>query len=129
MFKPFATATLAGCLLLSACAEKSENVQAAQVSTIGYDRLTCRQIAEEATLVSQRAQAVSGEQNEAAKNDAVATGVALVVFWPAAFFIKGNKAQAAELARLKGELNALEQVSVRKNCGITFQKAPVAKSE
>lgn len=117
----------AASIVLSGCAEKASEVEAAQVSTIGYDRLSCGQIAEEATRVSQRAQDVSGQQNKAAQNDAVATGVALVVFWPAAFFIKGNKSQAAELSRLKGELNALEITSVKKNCGILFQKEPVAE--
>jgi hypothetical protein len=51
------------------------------------------------------------------------TGVAIVVFWPAAFFIGGDKQNAAELALLKGEMDAIEQTSIRKNCGIQFQRA------
>jgi hypothetical protein len=61
-------------------------------------------------------------QDEKATGDAVATGVALVLFWPAAFFIKGDGATAAELGRLKGEFEALEKVSIQKGCGIRFQR-------
>ncbi|MFT5786633.1 MAG: hypothetical protein ACI9KK_001993 [Ascidiaceihabitans sp.] len=108
---------------LAACAQKADKVEAADVSPIAYQGLSCKQIVEEAQRVSNRVGEVTGEQNFAAKNDAVATGVALVVFWPAAFFIKGNKTKAGELARLKGELSTLEQVSNSKKCGIVFQKA------
>lgn len=46
---------------------------------------------------------------------------AVVIFWPAAFLIKGDGANAAELARLKGELEAIEKTSVVKNCNISFK--------
>ena len=47
-------------------------------------------------------------------------GVALVVFWPAIFAIKGNEKSAAEVARLKGEIAAIEKASVEKSCDIKF---------
>jgi hypothetical protein len=52
------------------------------------------------------------------------TGVAIVVFWPAAFFVGGDRASASasELGRPKGEADALEQVSIKKNCGIQFRQ-------
>lgn len=108
---------------LVGCAEKAENVTAAYISPLAYQGFSCRQISQEATRVSARVGEISGVQNKKAKDDAVATGIALVVFWPAAFFIKGDKQTAAELARLKGELEALEQTSIQKNCGIVFQRA------
>jgi len=43
---------------------------------------------------------------------------AVVIFWPAAFFVKGDGQNAAELARLKGEFEALEKVSIEKNCNL-----------
>jgi len=49
------------------------------------------------------------------------TTVGIVVFWPALFFLGGNDQQTAELARLRGEMEAIEQVSVRKRCNIQFQ--------
>ena len=65
---------------------------------------------------------LSGAQDSKATGDAVATGIAIVVFWPAAFFIKGDGQTAAELGRLKGEFEALEKASIEKNCGLRFQQ-------
>jgi hypothetical protein len=46
---------------------------------------------------------------------------------PAAFLIKGNGANAQEVAQLKGDMDAIEQANVQKKCGIQFSKtAPVA---
>jgi hypothetical protein len=36
--------------------------------------------------------------------------------------VQGDKQTAAELARLKGEMDAIEQASIRKNCGIQFRQ-------
>jgi hypothetical protein len=63
-----------------------------------------------------------GAQDSQATKDSVVTGVAIVVFWPAAFFVGGDRGNAAELGRLKGEADALEQVSIKKNCGIQFRQ-------
>jgi hypothetical protein len=74
--------------------------------------------------VSSRAAQASGVQDSKATNDKVAMGVGLVIFWPALLFTKGNDENTAELARLKGSMDAIEQVSIQKKCGITFQHAP-----
>jgi hypothetical protein len=50
------------------------------------------------------------------------------VFWPALFLIGGDKQGAAELARLKGEMDAIEQASIRKRCGIQFQRPTQAQA-
>jgi hypothetical protein len=105
-----------------ACAKKADSIAAAYVSPYQYENFTCPQLAEEAQRVSSRAAIAAGAQDQKATNDAVATTVAVVVFWPAAFLIRGNDQQTAELARLRGELEALEQVSIRKRCGILFQR-------
>ena len=114
--------SLVGCVLVSACADKSANVAASYVSPMQYQNYSCGQLAQEANRVTARAAQLSGVQDKNASNDAVATGVALVVFWPAAFFIGGNKETKAELSRLKGELEAIESASIQRNCKITFAK-------
>jgi hypothetical protein len=45
-----------------------------------------------------------------------------VMFWPAAFFVASDRPNAAEAGRLKGEMQAPEQVSIQKNCGIQFRQ-------
>ena len=64
-------------------------------------------------------------QDGKATQDAWMTGIAIVVFWPAAFFVKGDGATAAELGRLKGEFEALERVSLEKRCNLQFRQQNV----
>lgn len=123
MRKHLIAALAIGGLLTGACAQKAENVQASYVSPLTYQSYSCPQIQQEASRISSRAAELAGVQNKNASNDAVATGVALVLFWPALFFIKGDKENAAELARMKGELEALEQRSIERGCGIEFRRA------
>lgn len=120
MHRVFAAVTFAAAT--AACASYSEKISATYVSPVIYENLSCRQIAEEASRVSRRAAEVAGAQDSQATKDSVVTGVAIVVFWPAAFFIDGDRASAAELGRLKGEADDLEQASIKKNCGIQFKR-------
>jgi hypothetical protein len=108
--------------VLAGCASNSDKIAAAYVSPLQYESYTCRQLAEEAQRVSARASAAAGAQDSQATKDTVATTAAIIIFWPAAFFVQGDKQNAAELARLKGEMDAIEQTSIRKNCGIQFRQ-------
>lgn len=107
---------------LTGCATYSEKIAPTYVSPVLYDNLSCRQIAEEASRVSQRAAEAAGAQDSQANKDNVVTAAAIVIFWPAAFFVGGDRQNASEVCRLKGEMNALEQASARKNCGIQFRQ-------
>jgi len=109
-------------LLAGGCASSSDKITASYVSPLQYEGYNCRQLAEEAQRVSHRAAAAAGAQDSQATKDAVATTVGVVIFWPALFLIGGDKQNAAELARLKGEMEAIEQISIRKKCGIQFQR-------
>lgn len=80
------------------------------------------QLEEEAKRLSVRAQQAAGIQDQKRTSDAIATTVGVIVFWPSLFFIKGDGAEAQELARLRGEMEAVEQAAIRKNCGITFKR-------
>ena len=106
------------------CASKSAEITPAYVSPISYQSYTCQQLSQEAQAISARAAQVSGAQDQKRSNDQIATGVAIVVFWPAAFLVGGDGPLAAELAQLKGQMVAIEQASVHKKCGIQFQRAP-----
>ena len=107
---------------LTGCATRSQDVVSAYVSPIQYESYSCAQLREEAARVSSRAAAASGMQDQNATNDAIATGVALVVFWPAAFLVHGNGANAQEVSQLKGDMDAIEQANIRKKCGIQFSR-------
>jgi hypothetical protein len=110
-------------LALAGCATRSQEIVSAYVSPIQYQSYSCAQLREEAARVSSRAALASGMQDQNATSDAVATGVALVVFWPAAFLVHGNGANAQEVAQLKGDMDAIEQANIQKRCGIQFTRA------
>ena len=106
---------------LGACASASSDIAPAYVSPVMYQNHTCQQLAMEAQGISQRAAALSGQQDQKRTNDTIATTAAVVIFWPAAFFVGGDKQTAAELGQMKGQMVAIEQASVMKKCGIQFQ--------
>ena len=48
--------------------------------------------------------------------------IALILFFPALFFLEGgDDARAGEYARLKGESEAMQSVSVQKKCGLDIR--------
>lgn len=108
-------------LAAAGCARPPEKVEASYVSPVLYQSLSCEQLAMEATRVSARAAELAGVQRDQQRGDAVATGVGLILFWPALFLIGGDDAQTAEFSRVKGEMQAIEQASIAGNCGIVFQ--------
>ena len=108
---------ISGLLLcaLTGCASKAQNISAAYVSPLLYQSFNCTQVGDEIGRVSRKVMEVSGQQDNTANKDAVAVGVGLVIFWPALFFLAGGE-HKDELARLKGEYDALESVAVSKEC-------------
>lgn len=108
--------------LASGCASSADKIAPQYISQTQYQSYSCTQLSDEAQRISGRVAQLSGAQDQKATNDAIATGVAIVVFWPAAFFISGNDQTSAELGRLKGEFEAIEKVSVHKGCGHKFQQ-------
>jgi hypothetical protein len=111
---------------LAGCASSSSDITPSYVSPVAYQGYTCQQLALEAQAVSTRAASLSGVQDSKRTGDAVATTAAIVIFWPAAFFVGGDKQTAAELGLMKGQMVAIEQASVQKKCGIQFQRPPAS---
>lgn len=108
--------------VVGGCASSSEKIAASYVSPLQYQSYNCQQLGEEAHRISSRVSQVAGVQDKKATDDAVATGVAIVLFWPAAFLVGGNDQNTAELSRLKGEFESIEKVSIQKNCGHQFRQ-------
>ena len=91
-------------------------------------RVYRQQLGMEAQAVSAKAAELSGAQDQKRTNDQIATGVAIVVFWPAAFLVGGDGQVAAQLSQMKGQMAAIEQASIQKKCGIQFRQAPPPQS-
>lgn len=109
---------------LGGCASASSDITPMYVSPVAYQSYTCQQLALEAQGISTRAATLSGAQDSQRTKDGLVTAAAIVVFWPAAFFVGGDKQTAAELANMKGQMVAIEQASIQKKCNIQFQGKP-----
>jgi hypothetical protein len=78
--------------------------------------------------VAANAAQLAGVQDSNATKDVVSTTVGILIVWPALFLNNGNNQTTAQLALLKGDMQALEQVSIQKKCGIQFQGPPAKTS-
>jgi hypothetical protein len=115
-------AILMGGFALAGCASSADNIAPSYVSPLAYENYDCDQLAQEAQRLSARAAIASGQQDKSRSGDAVATTVGVVLFWPALFLLDGDGPKAAEVARLKGEMEAVEAASIQKRCRITFRR-------
>jgi hypothetical protein len=106
---------------LAGCASSSADITPAYVSPVAYQSYTCQQLALEAQSISTRAAMLSGAQDGQRTKDQWSTAAAVVIFWPAAFLVGGDKQTAAELSLMKGQMVAVEQASIAKKCGIKFE--------
>lgn len=102
-------------VMIAGCSKNPESVSGSYLSPLAYQNYSCEQVTLEMQRIAHKVAEVSGVQRSEATNDAVATGVGVVVFWPALFFLMGSDKEQ-ELARLKGESETLEQVAIQKNC-------------
>ena len=121
-------ALLSAALLVGGCSTSSDNIAPAYVSPLHYESFDCDQIGQEMARVGRRVSEVAGVQDSEADGDAVAMGVGLVLFWPALFFLADGGDREAELARLKGEYEAIERAAIQKNCETVLARMEEARA-
>ena len=108
--------------LIAGCATQPSDLPTTYVSPNQYQHYSCEQITMEMNRTSRKANELQARLKKDADNDAAQMAVGIVIFWPALFFLEGGDGpEAAEYSRLKGEFEALEQVSVQKKCGVEVQ--------
>ena len=117
MFKNFLTILICSAIF-SSCSNSSKEIVAQYVSPQQYAGYDCVQLNAELMRVAGKVRSLTGKLDKNSENDATATGVALILFWPAVFFLGGTKEEEAQYARLKGEYDALEQASILKKCSM-----------
>ena len=104
--------------IISACSNAAKDIVPIYVSPQQYSNYDCDQIRAELQRIAGKVRTLTGQLDKNNENDKVATGVSLILFWPAVFFLGGTKEEEAEFARLKGEYDALEQASIMKKCSL-----------
>jgi hypothetical protein len=108
-------------LLLAACAKSPESIAPSYVSEVGFQNWNCSQLGEESARLSAALAQASTQQENARTNDTV--GV-LLIGLPVSSLSGDNI--APEIARLKGETEAVRKVSIQKNCAgqMAYQPRP-----
>lgn len=114
-------------LMLGGCASHPGDIEAAYISSLQFKDYDCEQLAGEAERINTRVFKLHDDLEETANGDAAQVGLAFV-FWPTLLFLEGGDGPAAhEYARLRGERNAIKEVSTHKKCGIEFKEIQVEK--
>ncbi len=124
--------TLSALMALSACAQQPDKIAASYVSPTTYEGRSCRQLMAERNEIVTRVNTLNAEQKEAATTDAVATGVALFLFWPAAIALANTKDSSSALSAAKGHYDAITAQMKKKGCALPpepVQPAPQDPTE
>lgn len=111
MHKRWAIRICAAAMGLGGCAAAPEAIPPSYVSPIGYAALTCDQLSVEGYRLREALATASARQDQAHTNDVV--GVFLVGL-PVGSMV--GQDVAYEVARLKGEREALFRAAVEKKC-------------
>lgn len=106
-------------IALSACssAPKSNEVSAAYVPTAQYQNLTCEQLITEAEAVRRSVPALESAVDKHRSQQTGVEVVTWVLFWPAAFLLDKGEGTSSQLAKAKGELEAIGLAMKSKKCG------------
>jgi len=107
--------TAAATLALVGCAAAPDQIAAAYVSPTAYTGQTCGQLNAAAVQLNARLASATGQQAQQANSDATMTAVALILFWPAAFWIGGND-QGPAIAQMRGEAEAIRAAAIQRGC-------------
>jgi hypothetical protein len=113
---PLTCTLIAAAVAVSGCASSASEVTPAYASPLLYHGYDCDQLGAEAQRLRVRLVDIGGRLDQAATNDKIWVGASVLLFWPAAFWVGGNKGQEAEFARLKGEFEAVQQAAIQRKC-------------
>ncbi len=111
-----------GIAVCAGCAMRPESVKPAYISDMTYRDWTCEQLGQEQTRLAAALASSCDAQRQARSGD---TWGVILLGLPVST-LSGNN-QASEIARLKGELQALQRAATLKNCNLPEIPDPVAK--
>lgn len=122
--KKYFTVIVSVVLLSTGCTKSGDRIASVYVDPIQYQSYDCDQIEAALIRVSARVADLTGQLNKAANNDKWITTAGVIIFWPALFALGGDEEQESQLARLKGEYEALQSVAATKKCGFSETSKP-----
>ena len=107
---------IAASMVLTSCASHPDNIEAKYISPVIYQNWTCDQLTEERTRLTREVAHVTGLQRENAHADAAIMAAGIILLWPVLFGLAATKDRKVEVARLKGEFDAVDQAVRVKQC-------------
>jgi hypothetical protein len=102
--------------VMPGCATRPDNVVASSVSSSRYADRTCKSLSRELDEVQDALRVQSAKLNDKANQDAVVTGVGVILFWPVLFALGNNAGLEGDVARLKGEEQAIRRQMREADC-------------
>lgn len=111
-------------LLVAGCAKQPGDIVAAAVPTDSYMQMSCADLTAAKSSKETELGTLSGQQEEAANRDAAWMAIVHV---PVASMTKGDHSK--DIARLKGELAAIDHAYQAKSCGAPVQTTTVKKAK
>ncbi len=110
------TLTVSASLVLSACAEHPNRVEAAYIPSIVYTGANCSQLQTEQYKLARHVERFTENQRNASGWDTGAVTVGVLIFWPALATLPFTRDQQAQLAVTRGHYNALVEAGKFKGC-------------
>ena len=100
------------------CATSPDKLTTQYIPASTYSNLDCDQIASSLRQKNGRLETLYARLKSEASTDQTQAVVGTLLFWPALFFLEGGDSpDAASYSRLKGEVEALGEMSMQKKCG------------
>jgi hypothetical protein len=109
---------LASTILIAGCstAKKSSEVAATYVPSATYKTMSCSNLRAEGDRLRRSVSDIEASVDAEYKKDKNMELVTWLLFWPAAFAMDGNDAEAKRLADAKGEADAIRSAMIAKGC-------------
>ena len=97
-------------------AQKASEVNSARVSIAPYLKMDCKALATEQTSLVKEAEILGALVDQEYTSDKNTELVAWVLFTPAILLVDGNAESAAQLASIKGQLEAVQEAQKINEC-------------
>jgi hypothetical protein len=110
---------IAGLILsVGACstAQQASEIAPVRVPIAPYLKMSCKALAAEQNTLVNEANAAGAQVDASYNSDKTKEVVAWVLFAPAALMMKGNQAEAARLAAIRGQLIAVQEAQSINEC-------------
>ncbi len=117
-------AILSMLVALAACAQSPDKIAPAYVSAVPYQNFTCSQLEQEVANLTVALSEAGQVQQQARTHDTI--GIILIGL-PLSSMTGGNV--APEIARLKGEMEAVREASNEKQCGLDIPEVEFVAAE